>query len=146
MPSPRAFLPILACAACAWSAEQAGTSPGSTPPGTYARLVERSDLDHDGRIDRFESNRRELAEGRILRAADVDQDGLVDHDEVDAARQTGDLAEQLERYDADRDGRLDIDELVWIEDDLLRDLLLGLDVNRDGVVTADEVEVLTDLS
>ena len=146
MPSPRPLLPLLVVAACAWSAEQAGSAPGSAPPGTFARLVERSDLDHDGRIDRFESNRRELVEGRLLRAADVDQDGLVDHDEVEAARQTGDLGEHLERYDADRDRRLDIDELVWIADDLLRDLLLGLDVNRDGVVAADEAEVLADLS
>jgi hypothetical protein len=145
MPSLRTFLPLLAFAA-AWSADQAGSSPGNAPPGTFARLVERSDLDHDGRIDRFEANRRDLFEGRLLRAADRDQDGLVDRDEVDRAGQTGDLAERLARYDADRDRRLDIDELVWIDDDLVRDLLLGLDVNRDGVVDADESAAIDDPS
>lgn len=137
----RLLLSLLAAAAV-WSADDAGSSSGSAPPGTVERLFDRSDLDHDGRIDRFEASRRDLVEGRLLRAADRDQDGLVDRDEVDKASQTGDLAEQLARYDADRDRRLDLDELVWIEDDLVRDLLLGLDANRDGVVDADEAAAI----
>lgn len=144
MPLTRLLVLALAIGPVA-AADTSGSAGGSGPPGSLAGLLERSDLDHDGRIDGFEANRREVAESRLLRAADADQDGVVDEDEALLVRRTGDLGEQLARYDADRDGRLDIDEFAWIEDGLVRRLLLALDVNRDGVVTAEEAEALVDL-
>lgn len=111
--------------------------PGEAPvwrPAVEALL--RYDTNHDGQVTRAEL---EAGIRKDFEAADTNHDGLLESDEVMAvnqARWAKDAASATPLVDWNQDGFVDFSEFASAP----RSLFDQLDVNNDGVLSADELK------
>ncbi len=107
------------------------------------RLLERCDADGDDRLTEDEVPKEESARFAF---ADADGDGVLTREELNAAFEAWaepsafDAAEEvaaiLEEFDADGDGRLDLEEVAGEE---LADDVVWIDRDGDGSLSRDEL-------
>lgn len=110
-------------------------APTAMPPAHAAQpgpeSFDQTDLDHNGRIDRAEYQRRMV---EVFYFADTNKDGFVTVAELEAIEKVDPKA--FKKADRNGDGKLTVDEFVtyrMIQFD-------EADTNKDGVLTREEVE------
>ena len=128
----RLFAAVLACLTLV-STTAFSQNPRQGRHRGHARLFQRADTDHDGRISSDERKRSPEGFNRL----DQNHDGFITQDEAQAAGRAGKRHGRrrlaLRRMDTDNDGRITRDE--WRGPAELFD---RLDANHDGAVTRDE--------
>jgi len=103
--------------------------------GDPAQMLERFDENKDGKLAKAELPER-MAE-RMMES-DLDKDGFITLEELkkaETARRTENAKRTLERFDANKDGKISKEELP----ERGRERLINLDTNKDGVITLEEL-------